>query len=178
MCSHASVLVESLMTSSAPLPRQVLNWHYLPKASVGSLLLCLSYSPLQSESEVTQSCLTFCNHIDCSPLGSCVQGILQTRILEWVVMPSSRGSSQTRDQIQVFHIAGRFFTIWATRIIRSFIISVEVTWKHHWNWSWKPGFETYLPLMAWEPCWRQGLMWASVSWPEKWEWLTCHSESC
>ena len=42
-------------------------------------------------------------------------GILQARILEWVAMPSSRGSSQPRDQIQVSHIAGRFFTDWATR---------------------------------------------------------------
>ena len=38
-------------------------------------------------------------------------GILQARILEWVAMPSSRGSSQSRDQTQVSHIAGKFFTI-------------------------------------------------------------------
>ena len=37
-------------------------------------------------------------------------GILRARILEWVAMPSSRGSSQLKDQIQVSHIAGRFFT--------------------------------------------------------------------
>ena len=42
-------------------------------------------------------------------------GILQARILEWVAMPSSRGSSQPRDQTQVFYSSGRFFTIWATR---------------------------------------------------------------
>ena len=38
-------------------------------------------------------------------------GILQARILEWFVMPSSRGSSQPRDLTQVSHIAGRFFAI-------------------------------------------------------------------
>jgi len=38
-------------------------------------------------------------------------GILQARILEWVAMPSSRGSSKPRDQIQVSYTAGRFFTI-------------------------------------------------------------------
>ena len=38
-------------------------------------------------------------------------GILQARILEWVAMPSSRGSSQPRDQTQVSHIAGGFFTV-------------------------------------------------------------------
>ena len=42
-------------------------------------------------------------------------GILQTRILEWVAMSSSRGSSQPRDKTQISHIAGGFFTIWATR---------------------------------------------------------------
>ena len=36
--------------------------------------------------------------------------ILQARILQWVAMPSSRGSSQSRDQTQVFHIAGGFLT--------------------------------------------------------------------
>ena len=42
-------------------------------------------------------------------------GILQARILEQVAMPSSRETSQPRDQTQVSCIAGRFFTIWATR---------------------------------------------------------------
>ena len=44
-----------------------------------------------------------------------VHGILQARILEWVAFPFSRGSSQPRDQTQVSHITGRFFTSWATR---------------------------------------------------------------
>ena len=44
-----------------------------------------------------------------------VQGILQARILEWVAFPFSRGSSQPRDQTQVFHTAGTFFISWATR---------------------------------------------------------------
>ena len=42
-------------------------------------------------------------------------GILQAKILEWVSIPSSRGSSQPRDQIWVFCIAGGFLTIWVTR---------------------------------------------------------------
>ena len=50
---------------------------------------------------VTQSCLTLCNRMDCSPPGSSVHRILQARILEWVAMPSSRGSSQPRYQTQV-----------------------------------------------------------------------------
>ena len=46
---------------------------------------------------VTQSCLTLCDSMSCSPPGSSVHGILQARILEWVAMPSSWGSCQPRD---------------------------------------------------------------------------------
>ena len=53
--------------------------------------------------------------MDCSPPGSLSMGIFQARILEWVAMPSSRGSSQPRDWTLVSCIAGGFFTIWATR---------------------------------------------------------------
>ena len=52
-----------------------------------------------------------CDPMDCSPPGSSVYGILQARILEWVAMPSFRGSSQPRDQTQVSLIAGRSFII-------------------------------------------------------------------
>ena len=62
-----------------------------------------------------QSCPALCNPMDCSPPGSSVQGILQVRILEWVAIASSRGSSRPRDQTQVSCIAGRFFTVWVTR---------------------------------------------------------------
>ena len=53
--------------------------------------------------------------MDYSLLGFSVHGILQARILEWVAIAFSRGSSQPRNQTQVFGIAGRFFTDWATR---------------------------------------------------------------
>ena len=63
-----------------------------------------------------QSCLTLCNPIDCNlPVGFSIHGIFQVRILEWVAIPFSRGSSQPGDQTQVSLIAGRFFTLWATR---------------------------------------------------------------
>ena len=54
---------------------------------------------------VTQSCLTLCNSMDCSPPGFSVHGILQARILEWVAMPSSRGFSQPRDQAHVCYVS-------------------------------------------------------------------------
>ena len=60
--------------------------------------------------KVTQLCPTLCN-----PMFYTVHGILQARILELVAFSFSKGSSQTRDRTQVSHIAGRFFTSWATR---------------------------------------------------------------
>ena len=64
---------------------------------------------------VTQACLTLCDPMDCSPPGSSVLEILQVWIQEWVAFPFSRGSSWLRDQTQVSHVPGRFFTIWANR---------------------------------------------------------------
>ena len=46
---------------------------------------------------VAQLCPTLCDPMDCSPPGSSVHGISQERILEWVAISSSRGSSQPRD---------------------------------------------------------------------------------
>ena len=63
---------------------------------------------------VTQLYLILCNFMDCSPPGFSVHGILQARIREWVAIPSSKGSSLSRDWTQVSCIAGGFFTIWAT----------------------------------------------------------------
>ena len=57
----------------------------------------------------------FCDPMDWPLPGSSVHRILQGRILKWVAMPSSRGSSQPRDRTRVFCIADRFFTSWATR---------------------------------------------------------------
>ena len=58
-----------------------------------------------SEVKVTQLCPTFCD-----PLDYTVHGIFQARILEWVAISFSRGSSQPRDQTKVSRIAGEFFT--------------------------------------------------------------------
>ena len=51
--------------------------------------------------ELLQLCPTLCDSMNCSPPGSFVHGILQVRILEWVAMPFSRGSSQPRDRTLV-----------------------------------------------------------------------------
>ena len=85
-----------------------LVWHLL------SLKYLFCFSSSKAWSEVTQSCPTLCDPVDCSPPGSSVHGILQARILEWVAISFSRGSSQPRDQTQVSRIAGRCFNLWAT----------------------------------------------------------------
>ena len=64
---------------------------------------------------VAQSCLTLCDPMDCSSPGFSIYGIFQARILEWVVIPFSRGSAQHRNQTQVSCITGEFLPSWATR---------------------------------------------------------------
>ena len=75
------------------------------------------------ESEVTQTCPTLCNPVDCSPPGSSVHGILQARILEWVAISFSRGSSQPSEWTQFSRIAGRCFNLWATREAPLFLLN-------------------------------------------------------
>ena len=70
-----------------------------------SILYQLSHKGSPMKVKVAQSCLTLCD-----PMDDTVHGIAQARILEWVAFPFSRGSSQCRDQTQVSHIAGGFFT--------------------------------------------------------------------
>ena len=74
-----------------------------------------------------QSCLTLHNPSLYSPPGSSVHKILKTRILKWVVIPFSRRSSWPRNWTQISCIAGRFFTVWATREAHN--------WHSKCNWS-------------------------------------------
>ena len=60
------------------------------------------------------------NHVpmDCSLPGSSVHGMFQARVLEWVAISFSRGSFWPRDRTRVSRIAGRHFTIWATKEVQ------------------------------------------------------------
>ena len=81
-----------------------------------SIHLCVKLMcEVKKWNEVAQSYLTLCNPMDCSPPGCSVHGILQARILEWVAISFSRGSSWPRDWTQVFRIRGRHFNLWSTR---------------------------------------------------------------
>ena len=61
--------------------------------------------PACMHAKLLQSCLTLCDPMDCSPSGSSVHGILQARILEWVAILFSRGSSQPRDLTCVSYVS-------------------------------------------------------------------------
>ena len=81
--------------------RQVLNHWTTREAPLlnSCAVLCL----------VAQSCQTLCDPMDCSPPGSSVHGILQAKILEWVAISYSRGSSRPTDRTRVSCITARFF---------------------------------------------------------------------
>ena len=134
----------SRLSMATPFP-SVGNWFggeqrtkYISKRSLlrklPEVILCVCVCVL-----VTQWCPTLCNPMDYSPPGSSIHGVLQARILEWVTMPSSRGSSWPRDQTRVSCIAHRFFTIWAIRklfcsMINKFLSLNLVVWGHDtWN---------------------------------------------
>ena len=122
------------------------------------------------------SCLTLSDRMDCSPPGSSVHGIFQARILEWVTISSSRGSSQPRDRTQVSCIASGFFTAepsgkppgmvlliycwirFANMLLRifalMFICNIGLYFSFlwylwfwcQWCWSHRMSLEVYLPL--------------------------------
>ena len=100
-----------------------------------SLCRVFEWIPLKVKVLVSQSCPTLCDLMDCSPLGSSVHGMLQVRILEWVAVPFSRGSSRPRDQTRVSYgscIAGGFFTVWGPVACNSFgrVVYIQSsTWK-------------------------------------------------
>ena len=96
-----------------------------PRRAQGSSCI----SPIQRvKVKVAQTCLT---HQD--PMDYTVHGILQARILEWVVFPFSRGSSQPRDWTQVSRVAGGFFTSWATREAQCYFL-IRV-WLYATPWT-------------------------------------------
>ena len=86
------------------------SWLRFPCQHRHSVLLWPAYVLL-----IAQSCLILCNPTDYSLPGSTVHGILQARILEWIAIPFSRGSSLSRGWTWVSCVAGGFFNVWAIR---------------------------------------------------------------
>ena len=70
----------------------------IEQLSIAQVGMCSKEELCCVHAKSLQSCPELCNPMNYSPPGSSVYGILQARILEWVAMPSSRGSSPPRDQ--------------------------------------------------------------------------------
>ena len=103
-------------------PGKPLSFPDFSKTQTESRMVTVNYC----WSDITQSCPTLCNPIDCSLPGSSDHGIFQARVLEWVAISFSGGSSQPRDRTQVFCIASRLFTIWATREAQTWTPSLRI----------------------------------------------------
>ena len=99
-----------------------LGWTLIQRSSMGEKW---KHNINESESEVTQSCLTLCDPMNCNLSGSFVHGIFQARVLEWIAISISSGSSRPRSRTPVSHITGRSFTIWVTREAQNYILTSE-----------------------------------------------------
>ena len=105
-CADVWDLALHLSPSSA-LPLSLVSSHLPHHTNTRPLSSCVR-GPCWSV--CVQSCPTLCDPKDCSPPGSSDHGIFQARILEWVTVSFSRGSSQTRSRTHISCTAGKFFT--------------------------------------------------------------------
>ena len=123
-------------------------------------------------SEVVQSCPTLCDPVDCSLPGSFLHRILQARILEWVAISFSRGSSWPRDRTGVSRIAGRRFNLWATREGQSEVTQLCPTLCDSMDYS-LSGSSVHGIFQA------KVLEWVAISFsresspPRDWTWASC-----
>ena len=115
-------MAKALRLSESPIPT------YISEYWLGIQALSLKTHEVQVK--IAQSCPTLCDPMDYSLPGSSVHGILQARILEWVAVPFSRGSSQPKNRTQVSRIGNRFITLWATKKLMSLS-------KSSWWWTWQ-----------------------------------------
>ena len=118
---------------------------------------------------LTQSCPNLCNPMDCSPPGSSVHKIFQARILEWVAISFSRGSSRPRDQTHISHLlyllhgqAGSLpaeqprETIWGSRLRQSQREWVRAASHRRKGGNW---IELRMRFLGWWECSRSSVGW-------------------
>ena len=142
MATHSSVLAWRVPGIAEPGGLPSMGLH-----RVGHDWSNLAAAAVLSHSVMPNSLVTL---VDCSPSGSSVHGISQARILEWVAISFSRGSSQPRDRTQVSCTAGGFFTVWATReaqYCQIFSKSGCTSSPFYWQWMRVPVVpHPHLPL--------------------------------
>ena len=108
-----------------------------------------------------QLCPTLCDPMDCICQAPLYMRILQARILEWVAMPSSRGSFQYRDWTQVSHLTSEFFIIWATREAK---LKEKPKLKNMWCFCLDSQKRIYLILcFYWPPGWKRLRPWTCMN---------------
>ena len=98
--------IGSLLSTMGTLPK-----YFLEIYIIRYIQWCYIQGNLLSQKKVlvVQSCPTPCKSMDCSPPGSSVHGIFQARILEWLAISFSRGSSWSRDRTRISCTAGRLY---------------------------------------------------------------------
>ena len=110
-------------------------------------------------------CLTLCDPMYCSSPGSSVHGILQARIVEWLAIPSSRGSSWPRDWTCVCCIGRWILYHWASRVafqsLRTALISVMLLWDVTYFLVYYLGWMQKL-IVSGNPTWHFILQWSST----------------
>ena len=112
----------------------------------------LSLSLSSEKVLVTQSCPSLCYPMHCSPPGSSVHGISQARILEWVAISFSRGSSKPRDGTRVSCLTGRLFTT-ETLVKNPTAMWETWVWSLGWEDPLEKGMATYSCILAWKIPW-------------------------
>ena len=107
-----------LLCSKVQLPEMWLNYACINKTAYSKgednrngLISIWTRNLLMKWSKVAQSCPTLCEPMGCSPPCSSIHGIFQARVLEWVAISFSRGSSRPRDRTWVSCIGGRCFSL-------------------------------------------------------------------
>ena len=123
--------LQSRVGPASLLPSSPIDIWVQPLEACSQKSFQLLMSTTSSKVLVAQSYLVLCNPMFCSPPRSSLHGILQARILEWVAIPFSRGSSWPSDQTCISCMAGSFFTILSTREAQKSALEVFPTPNEH-----------------------------------------------
>ena len=105
LCSNGISSMRSSLNSLFKIATLTTGTPQLPFCHIFLIPVYLPLCNVYMSAKLLQLCLILCNPMDCSPPGSSVHGILQGRILEWVAMTSSKGSSQPRDGTRISYIS-------------------------------------------------------------------------
>jgi len=160
MATHSSALAWRIPWTEEPGGLQ--SWGHRESDTFEWLITSVIYLSIHPSSGgmvlVTQSCLTPCDHMDCSPLGSSDLGILQARILDWVAIHFSRESSQPRDRTQVSHIGRQILFHLSHQGSPSIIYYLSIIYLFIYYWSSFSGEPWLIPsghhFVYFVICWR------------------------